>query len=344
MRRTGSWIGAAVLGLAVLCAGAPQVAAQFKAPAVSLYIPSGTGGGYDLYGRLAARHLGRFLPGNPVLLPKNMQGAGGVVLANYLYNVAPKDGSAVAILQGGTPFEPLYGNMQGKYDPMKFNWVISLNRLVSIGIFWHTTRIYTPADLFQGDVLLASSGGGDSTTDIIPNLLNRLAGTKFKVITGYKGTGDGMLAMERGEVEGIVGHELNGLRAQRPDWIRDKKIRIVIQIGLTNSPDIADVPQALDFVKDADGRKIFEILLARQEHGRPFALPPGTPPDVVATFRQAFAAMAKDPAFLADAANLKSDIRTASGDEMAAFYAKIYSSPRELIERAIAEFRRAGGR
>jgi tripartite-type tricarboxylate transporter receptor subunit TctC len=330
--------------LLALYAGAPKAHAQFKASAVSLYMPSGIGGGYDLYGRIAARHLGRFLPGNPVLLPKNMQGAGGVVLANYMYNVAPKDGSAVAILQGGTAFEPLYGNTKAQYDPLKFNWLISLNRLVSIGIFWHTTRIHTPADLFSGEVLLASSGGGDSTTDIIPNLLNRLAGTKFKVITGYKGTGDGMLAMERGEVEGIVGHELNGLRAQRPDWIRDKKIRIVIQIGLTNSPDIPDVAQALDLVKDPEGRKVFEILLARQEHGRPFALPPGTPPDIVATYRQAFAAMARDPAFLADAAHLKADILPASGDEVSAFIAKIYSTPRELVERAIAEFRRAGGR
>jgi tripartite-type tricarboxylate transporter receptor subunit TctC len=337
-------IFSAFTGLVALFGMTPAAHAQFKASAVSLYMPSGIGGGYDLYGRLAARHLGRFLPGNPVLLPKNMQGAGGIVLANYLYNVAPKDGSAVAILQGGTAFEPLYGNTQAKFDPMKFNWLISLNRLVSIGIFWHTTRIYAPADLFKDDVLLASSGGGDSTTDILPNLLNRLAGTKLKVITGYKGTGDGMLAMERGEVEGIVGHELNGLRAQRPDWIRDKKIRIVIQIGLTNSPDIPDVPQALDLVKDPEGRKVFEILLARQEHGRPFALPPGTPPEIVATFRQAFAEMAKDPAFLTDAANLKADIATANGDEIGAFLARIYGSPRELVERAIAEFRRAGGR
>ena len=329
--------------LAVLCLVATQAHAQFKAPSVSLYIPSGIGGGYDAYGRLAARHLGRFLPGNPAMVPKNMPGAGGVVLANYLFNVAPRDGSAIAILQGGTPFEPLFGNTQAKFDASKFEWLISLNRLVTIGIFWHSTRIYTPADLFHGEVLLSSSGGGESTTHIMPNLLNRLAGTKFKVISGYKGTGDGMLAMERGEVEGIVGHELNGLRAQRPDWLRDNKIRIVIQIGLTNSPDIADVPQALDLVKDREGRQVFEILLARQQNGRSFVAPPGTPATVVATLRQAFIDMSRDPAFLQDAGNIKADIVISRPDEIVALLTKTYASPKPLVDRAVAEFKKAGG-
>src|SRR4029078_10303096 len=251
----------AIVALALFCGGTGDAVAQFKAPTVTLYIPSGIGGGYDTYGRLAARHLGRFLPGNPTLVPKAMIGAGGVLLAHYMYNVAPKDGRAGGIVQGGTPFEPLFGNVQAKYDVTKFNWLISLNGLVSIGIFWHTSRIHTPADFFTGEVLLGSSGGGDSSTHIMPALLNRVAGTKFKIITGYKGTGDSMLAMERGEVEGIVGHELNGLRAQRPDWIRDRKVRIVIQLGLTKFAELPDVPNALDLIKDEEGHKIFELLL-----------------------------------------------------------------------------------
>jgi tripartite-type tricarboxylate transporter receptor subunit TctC len=227
---------AAILALAAICFGATEAAAQFRATAVTLYIPSGIGGGYDTYGRLAARHLGRFLPGNPTLIPKNMPGAGGVVLANYLYNVAPKDGSAIALVQGGTPFEPLFGFLQAKFDVTKFNWLASLNRLVTIGVFWHAAQVRTTDDLYARDVLVASSGGGDSSTSILPKLLNRLAGTRFKVIAGYTGTGDGMLAMERGEVDGIVGHELSALRAARPDWLRDGKARIVIQVGFTKSP------------------------------------------------------------------------------------------------------------
>ena len=322
---------------------ATDAGAQFRATNVSVYIPAGSGGGYDAYARLAARHLGRFLPGSPVMLPKNMPGAGGVVTANYLYNVAPKDGSAIALFMAGAPFEPLFGNSQAKFEPTKLNWLVSLNRLVNIGIFWHETPIRTPADFFRDQVLVGSSGGGDSSTEVYPNLLNLLAATRFKVVAGYKGNGEAMLAMERGEVQGIVGTELSSFRATKPDWIRDRKARIVVQIGLTRSADIPDVPSALDLVKDPEGHKVFELLLARQEHGRPFALPPGTPADIVATFRQAFAAMAKDPAFLDDARKMNADIVVTSGDEIAALLAKTYATPKPLLERAIETFRKAAG-
>jgi tripartite-type tricarboxylate transporter receptor subunit TctC len=328
--------------LATVLLGPTGALAQLRPTSVTLYIPSGIGGGYDSYGRLASRHLGRFLPGNPTLVPRNMPGAGGVVLANYLYNVAPKDGSAIGLVQGGTPFEPLFGFTQAKYDVTKFNWLISLNRLVTIGVFWHTSPTRTTDDLYARDVVVGSSGGGDSSTEIVPRLLNRLAGTRFKIISGYKGTGDGMLAMERGEVEGIVGHELSALRAAKPDWLRDNKARIVIQVGLTKSPDIPDVPNALELVKDEESRKVFGLLLTRQVHGRPFLAPPGTPPDMVADLRKAFMAMSKDPAFLKDAAHMKADIVVNDGEEIAALYAKTYATPRPLVERAIAEFKGAG--
>lgn len=330
--------------LAMLCVGGEEASAQFNAPAVAVYIPAGIGGGYDAYARLASRHLGRFLPGNPAIVPRNMPGAGGVVVANYLYNVAPKDGSAIALFMAGAPFEPLFGNTQAKYDTLQFNWIMSLNRLVNIAIFWHQAPVRTMQDFFKQEVLVGSSGGGDSSTEAYPNLLNLLAGTRFKVVTGYNGNGEAMLAMERHEVHGIVGTELNSLRATRPDWIRDKKVRIVTQIGLSKSDDIPDVPSGLDLIKDAEGRKVFELLLARQEFGRPFALPPATPPDVVATFRQAFAAMAKDEAFLKDAEKMRADIIVGSGDEVAGLFAKTYGSPKPLVERAVATFKSAAGR
>jgi tripartite-type tricarboxylate transporter receptor subunit TctC len=330
-----------ILVLALLCAGAGDVAAQFKSPAVAVYIPAGTGGGYDAYARLASRHLGRFLPGNPAIVPRNMPGAGGVVVANYLYNVAPKDGSAIALFMAGAPFEPLFGNSQAKYDTLQFNWIMSLNRLVNIGIFWHESPVRTMQDFFKQEILVGSSGGGDSSTEAYPNLFNLLAKTRFKVVTGYKGNGEAMLAMERQEVHGIVGTELSSLRATRPDWIRDNKVRIVMQIGLSRSDDIPDVPSGLDLIKDEEGRRVFELLLARQEFGRPFALPPGTPPDVVATFRQAFAAMAKDEAFLKDAEKMRADIIVGSGQEVSALFAKTYGSPKPLLERAIATFKGA---
>lgn len=333
-----------LLAAVALCLGATPAAAQFKAPTVAVYIPAGIGGGYDAYARLAARHLGRFLPGNPAIVPRNMPGAGGVIVANYLYNVAPKDGSAIALFMAGAPFEPLFGNTQAKYETLKFNWIMSLNRLVNIGIFWHASPVRTVEDFYKQEILVGSSGGGDSSTEAYPNLLNRLAGTRFKVVTGYKGNGEAMLAMERNEVHGIVGTELSSLRATRPDWLRDNKVRIVVQIGLSKSPDLPDVPSGLDLIKSEEGRAVFELLLARQEYGRPFALPPGTPPDVVATFRQAFAAMAKDEAFLKDAEKMRADIIVGSGAEVTALFAKTYATPKPVVDRAIATFKGASGR
>jgi tripartite-type tricarboxylate transporter receptor subunit TctC len=333
-----------LVAIVALCFGATPAVAQFKAPTVAVYIPAGIGGGYDAYARLASRHLGRFLPGNPAIIPRNMPGAGGVIVANYLFNVAPKDGSAIALFMAGAPFEPLFGNTQAKYETLKFNWIMSLNRLVNIAIFWHESPVQTMQDFYKQEILVGSSGGGDASTEVYPNLFNHLAGTKFKVVSGYKGNGEAMLAMERNEVHGIVGTELSSLRATRPDWIRDNKVRIVMQIGLSRSDDLPDVPSGLDLIKSKEGRAVFELLLARQEYGRPFALPPGTSPDVVAAFRQAFAAMAKDEAFLKDAAKMRADIIVGSGAEVSALFAKTYASPKPVVERAIATFKGASGK
>lgn len=334
---------AAGLGLAALCLGSADARAEFKVSTITVSIASGTGGGYDTYGRLAARHLGGHLPGNPALVAKNQPGAGGVVLANAMYNVAPKDGSAIAILQAGTPFEPLFGNAQAKFDPQKFNWLISLNKLVNIGVFWHTSRVKTMNDLLTGDVIVGSSGGGNASTEVYPHLLNNLAGTKFKVIAGYKGTGDTALAMERGEVEGIVGWELSSLRANKPDWLRDKKANIVIQVALTRSADIPEVPSVIELIKNDEDKRVVELLLARQEHGRVFLAPPGTPADVVATLRKGFMAMATDKTFLDDAKKLHADVVVNSGEEVEALIKRTYNAPKPLVERAIAEFKKAGG-
>lgn len=330
--------------IAMLCLGATSAVAQTLPPSVAVYIPAGIGGGYDAYARLASRHLGRFLPGNPTIVPRNMPGAGGVIVANYLYSVAPKDGSAIALFMAGAPFEPLFGNTQAKYDTLKFNWIMSLNRLINIGIFWHEAPVRSMQDFFKQDVLVGSSGGGDASTEVYPNLFNHLAGTRFKVVSGYKGNGESMLAMERHEVHGIVGTELSSLRATRPDWIRDNKVRIVMQIGLSKAEDLPGVPSGLDLIKSEEGRKVFELLLARQEYGRPFALPPGTPADVVAAFRRAFAAMVKDEAFLKDAAKMRADVIVGSGEEVAGLFAKTYVSPQPLVERAIATFKGASRR
>lgn len=318
-------------------------AADFKGASITIAIGSGTGGGYDAYGRLAGRHLGKYLPGNPAMVPKNMPGAGGVVSANWVYNVAPKDGTAIGIFQAGTAFEPLFGNTQAKFDAQKFNWLASLNSLANIGIFWHESPVRTVDDLFKGEVLVGSSGGGNASTQVFPILLNNLIGTKFKVIAGYTGTGETNIAMERGEVYGIVGTEWSSLKANKSDWIRDKKVRVVIQIGLQSHPELKQVPSVVELIKDPESRHVMELLLARQTYGRAFAAPPGVPADVTAAFRKAFAAMAKDDGFLADAQKIRAEINYATGDEILALLEKTYGAPKPLVARAINEFKRAGG-
>ncbi len=318
-------------------------AADFKGHTVTIAIGSGTGGGYDVYGRLAGRHLGKHLPGNPAVVPKNMPGAGGVVAANWVYNVAPKDGSALGIFQAGTAFEPLFGNTQTKFDPLKFTWLISLNRISNIGVFWHESPIHTVDDLFKGEVLVGSSAGGNSSTQVFPNLLNNLIGTKFKVITGYSGTGETSLAMERGEVHGIVGTDWSSLKASKPDWLRDKKARVVLQIALASHPELKDVPVIVDRITDPESRQVMELLLARQEYGRSYAAPPGIPADVAAALRQGFAEMAKDPAMLAEAGKMGAEIEVGSHEQILALLDKTFGAPKPLVERAINEFKRAGG-
>ena len=348
----GSGISAAwravfwLAGFAAILLAAPTGetrAADFKGQTLTIAIASGTGGGYDAYGRLAARHLPRHLSGNPAVVPKNMPGAGGVVTANWLYNVAPKDGTAMAIFQAGTAFEPLFGNTQAKFDATKFSWLISLNRLANIGIFWHESPVRTVDDLFKGEVLVGSSGGGNASTQVFPVLLNNLIGTKFKVIAGYSGTGETGLAMERGEVHGIVGTEWSSLKASRPDWIRDNKVRVVIQIALAPHPELKDVPSVVSLIKDDDSRQVMELLLARQEYGRPFAAPPEVPADVLSALRQGYASMAKDKDFLADADKLRAEIDVGTPEQILALFTKTYGAPKPLVERAIQEFQRAGG-
>ena len=341
LSRVSQCIGIAAIAFALSVANSS--AADFKGQTITIAIGSGTGGGYDAYGRLAARHLPKHLPGNPAVVPKNMPGAGGVVSANWLYNVAPKDGTALGIFQAGAPYEPLFGNTLAKYDPTKFTWLISLNRLANIGIFWHDSPIRTIDDLFKGEVLVGSSGGGNASTQVYPILLNNLIDTKFKVIAGYTGTGETNLAMERGEVYGIVGTEWSSLKASKPDWIRDNKVRVVLQFSLSSHPDLKQVPIIGDFIKDPESREVVELLLARQEYGRTFTAPPGVPADVAAALRQGFADIAIDPALLADAAKMGAEIEVGTHDQILALLNKTYNAPKPLVDRAIAEFKRAGG-
>ena len=255
------------------------------------------------------------------------------VLENYLYNNAPKDGSAIALFMAGSLFEPLFGNSQARYDPAKINWLISLNRLVNIGIFWHTAPIKSADDFFQREVVLASSGGGDSSTEVIPKLLNHLAGTRFKVIAGYSGNGEGMLAMERGEVGGVVGITWASVKATNGSWLRDDKIRPFVQFGLKKHPELPDVSWIYDYARNDDDRAAMDLAFGNSEFGRPFIAPPGVPDQVVDILRDAFEDTMNDPEFRADAEKRQLDLEIPRGAEIQSLIERIYKTPPAVVER-----------
>jgi len=332
-------IVAQIIGLTASLMIAASAQAQSPPSQISLVIATGPGGGYDLYGRLAAQHLGRFLSGQPSVVARNMPGGGSIVAANWLYNSAPRDGSAIGILQNGTAFAPLFGVTQAQFQGDKFTWIASLNRLVNIGLVWHETPFRDVKDIFEKEIVLGSSGGN---TSALPNILNSLLGAKFKVVAGYKSTNDVTLAMERKEVDGLLGTSWDSFKATKSDWVRDNKARVLLQVSFDSHAELAGVPNLSGLVKRPEDRELLEVVLARQIYGRPFAAPPGVSPGATKTLQDAFARMAVDTAFLADADKRKAEITFNTGDEIRTLVERIYASPRPLIERAIVELNKAG--
>jgi tripartite-type tricarboxylate transporter receptor subunit TctC len=234
-----TFIAGLIAGLISALAISFAAYAQSAPSQISLVIATGPGGGYDLYGRLAAQHLGRFLPGQPAIVARNMPGGGSIVAGNWLYNSAPRDGSAIAILQNGTAFAPLFGVTQAQFQGDKFTWLASLNRLVNIGLVWHETPFRDVKDIFEKEIVLGSSGGN---TSALPNILNSLLGTKFKVVAGYKSTNDVTLAMERKEVDGLLGTSWDSFKATKSDWVRDNKARVLLQVSFDSHAELGSVP------------------------------------------------------------------------------------------------------
>jgi tripartite-type tricarboxylate transporter receptor subunit TctC len=327
----------AILLLAAL-AVPPTAQAQridFSGQKIALVVGSTAGGAYDLYGRLVARHLGNHLPGNPTIVPQNMPGAGNLIALNWLANVAPADGTALAIVQNTAPYENLMGNSNARFDARKFNWLASLNGYTGMAMVWHTTPFMTAQDLIDRPSLLGASGATSDVT-VWPHLLNELIGTKTKTVKGYPGTAGIALALERGEVQGSIGEDWDGLKVSKGRWVSEKLIRVLLQLTLTKHPDLQDVPLASDLAKDPDRRSILEFFVARQQYGRPFIAPPGTPAPVVAIYREAFEKLVRDPTFKQEAAQQQAAIDLASGAAVAAFVDRLHATPKPILERAIA--------
>lgn len=307
---------------------------------VNMVIGSSAGGGFDKYGRFTAKYLGQRLPGHPSVVVQNMPGAGGIKSLTWLYNSASKDGKDFALISSASVFAPLIVERKIPYDPTRFTYLLSLNKLNNMLLVWHTAPFYKADDIFKKEMLLGNSTGPSA---IIPAMINRLAGTKFKVIGGYRGTNEMALALERGEVQGSINYEWNSITSSKPEWLSQHKIRILMQMTFdpVDDPRLKGIPTIDKYVKDPESRSILEILLAKQKLGRPFMGPPDMPAGVVATYRKALTEVVNDPAYLAMAKRSKISIHPVSGEELTAFIKRIYSVPASTVKRMRAEIKLA---
>src|SRR5262245_40488494 len=276
------WLVLGVLALLLQPAGAQDLSGK----SVSLLIGFGPGGGYDLWGRTVARHIGKHLPGKPSVVPQNMPGAGSFVAASHLYNAAPKDGTAFAIIARDAALGPLSGAPGARFDATKFSWLGSPTKEHNVCIAFHTASVKSAADLRDKQLILGDTGPGTGTRSY-PKVLSDLLGYKFKLVSGFRSSADVFLAMERGEVDGIC-ESLDSIHNRRPDWIPDKKVTVLLQGGAASHPSLAGVPFVLDLARNAEERAVLEFLYAGQGIGRPFVAPPDLAADRLKLLRDAF--------------------------------------------------------
>jgi tripartite-type tricarboxylate transporter receptor subunit TctC len=293
------------------------------------------GANYDVHMRAFARHLGKHLPGNPGVIPQNMAGAGSLRAANFLYNAAPKDGTTIGMFARGLPMQPLLDDKGIQYDAQKFNWIGSLSSEVSVALAWHSKPFKTIDDVRQREMVVAATGSGADSV-IFPFIMNGVLGTRFRVVTGYPGSVDFMLAVERGEADGTSGVSWSAVVAGKPDWIRESKINVLVQLATKKHPDLSHVPLVMDFAKTAADKSVLELIFARQQIAYPIVAPPGTPAERVQTLRQAFDAVVRDPEYLRDIRRQLLDSDPVKGADVADIVNRLYASPSEVIARAKA--------
>jgi tripartite-type tricarboxylate transporter receptor subunit TctC len=330
--RAFAWSVAVVLLAAAPCTAWAQSPAEFyKGKTVELYIGYSVGGAYDVYARLLSRHLGKHIPGNPSVVPKNMEGAGSLRLANWLYNAAPKDGTVFGTIARGGAFDPLFGVKAAQFDATKFNWIGSANDEVSVCVSWHTSGITTIQQAMEKELVVGGTGPS-ADTDQFPRITNGVLGTKFKVVSGYPGGNDISLAMERGEVLGRCGWSWSSVLATQKPWYDEKKINVLVQLAFNKHPDLPNVPLILDLAKTPEQKQILTLVFARQALGRPYLAPPGVPQDRVEALRKAFMETMKDKEFLAEAEKGKLEITPISGENVQKIVADTYK-----VDPAIAK-------
>ena len=312
----------------------PRTPAEFyKGRVVDLYIGYSVGGGYDLYARVLARHIGNHIPGRPTVVAKNMQGAGSLRLANWLFQIAPKDGSTFGIIGRGTAFDPVLGAPGAHFDGTKFTWIGSANDEVSLCVAWRSSGIGSFQDLLTKQLTVGATGMSDDTYQF-PSVINGVLGAKMRIVNGYPGGNDVVLAMERGEVQGRCGWSWTTVKATHKAWLDEKKMNILVQLSLAKHPDLPGIPLITDFAKSDEQQQILKLIFARQMMGRPFVAPPGIPADRTEALRKAFMETMRDKDFLADAEKAQIEITPVPGKTVEALVEEVYRTPTAVAKKA----------
>jgi tripartite-type tricarboxylate transporter receptor subunit TctC len=318
--------------LFVQSARAQSVEEFYRGKTINLLIGFSVGGGYDLYARHLARFMGKHIPGKPTIIPQNMAGAGSLRAASFLFSAAPKDGTAIGTFSRTTGINPLLES-GATFDGTKFTWLGSVTNDVSTCVTWHTSAVKTWKDFLEKPVTLGGQGPS-SEPDIFANLYRNVFGAKVKLVAGYPGTNEITLAMERGEVEGLCGLSWSTLKTRHAQWMKEKKINIIVQAAFKKEPEMSDVPLIVDLTKDQEKLQILKLFLAAQEMARPFAAPPGIPEDRKAALIAAFNATMKDPEFLSEAAKLNIDVNPVDGKTIDKLLAELYATPKDVLVKA----------
>ncbi len=323
--------GLSTIAVTALASATAFVPTPSFAAGSQMIIGFGPGGGYDLWGRTVARHIEKYVPGNPNFVPQNMPGAGSYQAANYIYSIAPKDGTVIGIIARDAALGPLTGAQGARFDATKINWIGTPTTETNVCIAYKTAQVKTAQDLFNKELIVGDTGVGTGTHSY-PKALAALLGMKFKIIAGFPSSSDVFLAMERGEVDGIC-ESLDSVSGKRPTWLPEKQVTLLFQGGAEANPDLKDVPFVLNFAKTPELKEAISFLYAGQGIGRPFVAPPDLQPGKLKMLRDAFDKTMKDPDFIADAKKQKLEVEPEDGVHLEALIKKIYATPKPIVDQ-----------
>ncbi len=332
------WTACGAVALAALVNGlsapsrADDAEAFYRGKTIELYVGFFVGAGYDQRGRLLARYIGKYIPGSPNIVVKNMEGAGGLKLGNWLKSTAPRDGTVFGMIGRGAGFDALFGNTAATFTGPELNWIGTPSSETNICAVVASSGVNKFEDALDKRVIVGSVAGGDSGE--LPALMNAVFGTKFDVIGGYKVSGDVSLAIERGEVQGRCGWSWSSIKNTHQAWVDDKRLNLLLQFGFAKHPQLPHVPLVLDIAKDEKQRQLLKLVIARQLFGWPFVAPPGVPANKVAVLRKAFMDTMQDKDFIDDAAKQKIEVEPVGGEELQRLIVELYATSPDMVAEA----------